>query len=248
MSDRRIARLGLLGGTSWESTLEYYRLLNEATNRKLGGLSTVEMILWSLDFGAIWDCKDRGDFVAIGRMFDEAARHLASGGAELIVICSNSGHQRADAVEAATGLPVVHIVDAAGIEMSRLGARRVGLLGTLETMTGGYYRDRLKDRFGIEVVVPPKEQQARVHEIAVDEVARGIRLESSRADLGRIVNELVDAGSEAVVLGCTELPLIAPQGARVPLLDTIKIHVEAIVRAAFAMKRNSAPAVISART
>jgi aspartate racemase len=242
MSERRMARLGLIGGTSWESTLEYYRRLNEATNHRLGGLSTVEIILWSLDFGVVWDCKERGDFAALQRMFDEAARHLAAGGAELIVICSNSGHQRADTVEAASGLPLVHIVDAVGQEIERLGAGRVGLLGTLDTMRGSYYGDRLKQRFGIDVIVPPPPEQERVHAIAIEEVARGVRLERSRAELGRIVDGLAARGAEAVILGCTELPLVAPEQARLPLVDTVAVHVEAIIEAAVAIKRTGAPA------
>jgi aspartate racemase len=228
----RLARLGLLGGTSWESTLEYYRMLNQATNRLLGGLSTVEIVLWSLDFGAIWHAKERKDFTSIGKMFDMAARDLLHAGVELLAICSNSGHQRADAVEAATGLPVVNIIDATGEELRRLGVRRVGLLGTLETMQGQYYRDRLLARFGMETVVPSPNVQTRVHEIAVNEVARGIRLESSRDDLARVVDGLSRQGADAVILGCTELPLIAPAAAPVPLLDTISIHVEEIVRRA----------------
>ncbi len=232
MSTPRMARLGLLGGTSWESTLEYYRRLNVETNRRLGGLRTAEMLLWSFDFGAVWDRKQHGDGAAIERMFVDAARKLAAAGAEMIVICSNAGHQRADAVAAATGLPLVHIVDAVGAGLRRLNAKRAGLLGTLDTMRGEYFRERLKSCFGIDVIVPDAVRQERVHAIAIEEMARGMRLESSRNELGEITDELAAQGATAVILGCTELPLIAPEHARVPLIDTIAVHVEAIVDAA----------------
>jgi aspartate racemase len=230
-----MARLGLLGGTSWESTLEYYRRINEATNRILGGLSTAEMIIWSFDFGAVWALKERGDSAGIARMFDDAARHLAAGGAELLVICSNAGHLRADAVAAASRLPVVHIVDAAGAALQRIGARRAGLLGTLDTMQGEYYRARLRERFAVETLVPDEAAQQRVHAIAIEEVARGRRLPGSTDELARIVEDLARQGADAVILGCTELPLVAPRSATpVPLLDTIALHVEAIVERASA--------------
>ncbi|HTR84758.1 MAG TPA: amino acid racemase [Reyranella sp.] len=225
--DHRAKRIGLIGGTSWESTLEYYRLINRRSAAVLGGDHTAEILLWSLDFGEVLALKRRGAFAALARQFRDAACGLVEQGAELLAICSNAGHQRADDIAGAVPVPLVHIVDAVGAELRRRGVSEVGLLGTLDTMQGGFYRDKLRRDWTIEVCVPAPGVQARVHAIAVEEVARGVRAEGSRRELAAIIDGLCPAG---VVLGCTELPLlVAPQDARVPVFDSLALHVDAIV-------------------
>jgi aspartate racemase len=222
-----------LGGTSWESTAEYYRLLNQRTNAILGGVSTAQLLLWSFDFGNILCLKQTREFHKIHEMFEHAAKRLASNGAEILAICSNSGHQRADAVASASGLPLVHIVDSVGAELRRLGAKTVGLLGTIETMQGTFYKDLLKQRFGVTVIVPTAAAQERVDHIALCEISRGIQLESSKTELMTTIDKLENAGADAVILGCTELPLlIGRTPCRVPTLDTISLHVDGIIEIA----------------
>jgi aspartate racemase len=226
----RMKRVGLIGGTSWESTLEYYRLINQRSGAALGGDRTAEILLWSLDFGAVRELKARGDFAALAVMFRSAARGLTALGAELLVICSNTGHLRAPDIEAAVAVPLAHIVDAVGVAIRRQGLGKVALLGTLETMRSTFYRDRLRQAWDIETVVPALDIQARVHEIAILEVARGQRSDESRAELVRIIEDLCPGTAGGAVLGCTELPLLVSQGdVEVPLFDSLSLHVDAIV-------------------
>ncbi len=227
MTRIRAMRIGLLGGTSWESTLEYYRLINQRTGAAMGGNYTAEILLWSFDFGEVLDLVANGNADSVLAQFKAAARGLAELGAELLVICSNTGHQRADLLEAAAGIPVVHIADAVGAEIKRRGGSKAGLLGTLATMQGTFYKDRLRQRWGVETVVPSPEIQARVHDIAIMEVAQGKRDEKSRQELVGIVNGLC---ADGVILGCTELPLLVRQDhVAVPVFDTLRLHVDAIV-------------------
>jgi aspartate racemase len=225
-------RLGLLGGTSWESTIEYYRLINQRSAAILGGNSTVELLLWSFDFGEILDYKARSDGAKIAEMFSKAAHGLAAMGAELLVICSNTGHQRAQELQEATKIPVVHIADACGEAIRVRQLDRVGLLGTLDTMEGSFYSEKLK-KFGLDVVVPGKKARNRVHEIAIDEISQGKRLDGSRIELLAVVDELKLQGAQGVILGCTELPLLVCQtDTSMPLFDTLSLHVDEIVRRA----------------
>jgi aspartate racemase len=229
----QVKRVGLIGGTSWESTLEYYRLINQRSGAALGGDRTAEILLWSLDFGAVLELKARGDFAQLAVMFRSAARGLAALGAELLVICSNTGHLRAPDTEAAVAVPLVHIVDAVGVAIRRQGLGRVALLGTLETMRSTFYRDRLREAWNVETVVPEPKIQARVHEIAILEVARGRRSNASRAELIQIIGELCPGAAGGVILGCTELPLlVSNEDVEVPLFDSLSLHVDAIVERA----------------
>jgi aspartate racemase len=225
-------RLGLLGGTSWESTVEYYRLINQRSAAILGGNSTVELLLWSFDFGEILDYKARSEGAKIAEMFSNAAHGLAAMGADLLVICSNTGHQRAEELQEATKIPVVHIADACGEAIRVRQLDRVGLLGTLDTMEGSFYSERLK-KFGLDVVVPEKKARNRIHEIAIDEISQGKRLDGSRIELLAAMDELKLQGAQGVILGCTELPLLVVQtDTSMPLFDTLSLHVDEIVRRA----------------
>ncbi len=226
----RTKRIGLLGGMSWESTLEYYRLINERTGARLGGNSTAEILLWSFNFGQILELLAQERSAEVGEQIAAGARGLADLGAELLVICTNSGHARAHALQEAAGIPVVHIADAVGAEMRRRGIQKAGLLGTIATMQGTFYREHLLKNWDIETVVPSPDVQARVHHIAIEEIACGKRLEKSRRDLANIANNLC---SDGVILGCTELPLlVTQQDVSVPVLNTLGLHVDAIVERA----------------
>ncbi len=226
----RAKRIGLLGGMSWESTLEYYRLINERTAARLGGNYTAEILLWSFNFGEILELLAQERSAEVGEKIATGARGLADLGAELLVICTNSGHARAYALQEAAGIPVVHIADAVGAEMRRRGIQKAGLLGTIATMQGTFYKEHLLKNWDIETVVPSPEVQARVHRIAIEEIACGKRLESSRRDLANIANDLC---SDGVILGCTELPLlVTQQDVSVPVLNTLGLHVDAIVERA----------------
>ncbi len=226
----RTRRIGLLGGMSWESTLEYYRLINERTAARLGGNYTAEVLLWSFNFGDILDLLAQDRSAEVGKQIEAGARGLAALGAELLVICTNSGHARAHALQEAAGIPVVHIADAVGAEMRRRGIRKAGLLGTIATMQGAFYRDHLLANWDIETTVPSQAVQERVHQIAIEEIACGKRLESSKQDLVNIANGLCRDG---VILGCTELPLlVTQQDVNVPVFNTLSLHVDAIVERA----------------
>ncbi len=223
-------RIGLLGGMSWESTLEYYRLINERTGARLGGNFTAEILLWSFNFGEILELLAQERSAEVGEKIATGARGLASLGAELLVICTNSGHARAHALQEAAGIPVVHIADAVGAEMRRRGIQKAGLLGTIATMQGTFYKEHLLKNWDIETVVPSPDVQARVHQIAIEEISCGKRLESSRRELADVVNNLC---SDGVILGCTELPLlVTQQDVNVPVLNTLSLHVDAIVERA----------------
>jgi aspartate racemase len=235
-----VKRIGLIGGTSWESTLQYYRLVNQLSNRSLGGLDTAEVLLHSLNFGEVLRDKEasrgapndaRNDARFVG-----TARALVAQGADLLAICSNTGHRRAELVQAAVDVPLVHIADATARAIRAAGMQCVALAGTLDTMEAGFYVDRMKVMWGITVLVPERPDRERVHSIALDEIAKGRRLEGSKADLARILRGLVHAGAQAAVLGCTELPLLLCQDdVPFPVFDTMTLHVEEILRQAAAV-------------
>jgi aspartate racemase len=226
-------RIGLIGGTSWESTLEYYRLLNQLSNRRLGGLDTAEVLLHSLNFGEVLRDKDAGRGERNDERYVQAARALVAQGAGVLAICSNTGHRRADLVEAAVQVPLVHIADATAQAILAAGMRCVGLAGTLDTMEGGFYVDRMKAKWGISVLVPDRPRRERVHSIALDEIAKGHRLPASKAELKGILQDMMDAGAQGAVLGCTELPLLLGQDdVSFCVFDTMTLHVHELLRQA----------------
>lgn len=227
-------RIGLIGGTSWESTLQYYRLLNQFSNRSLGGLDTAEVLLHSLNFGEVLRDASRGAQRNDDR-YVGAARALVAQGAGLLAICSNTGHRRAELVQAAVDVPLVHIADATAQAIRAAGMKCVALAGTLDTMEAGFYVKRMKAMWDIDVLVPERMDRERVHSIALDEIANGRRLEGSKTDLARILSRLIDAGAQAAVLGCTELPLLLSQDdVPFPVFDTMTLHAEEILRQAAA--------------
>ena len=222
--------LGLIGGMTWHSTVDYYRLINEGVAARLGGYRSAEMVMVSVDFAPVEDLQTKGDWTGLGRMMVRAAKVLEGAGAEALVICANTMHQLAPDIEAAVRLPIIHIADAAAAEINKRGLGTVALLGTRYTMEMDFYRGRLASRHGLTVIVPDGPQRDIVHRIIYDELGQGvIRDESRRAYVG-IIEDLVRRGAQGVILGCTEIPLLIQQkDSPVPVFDTTALHAAAAV-------------------
>lgn len=220
--------IGLIGGMSWESTVPYYRQINETVKAELGGLHSARVVLYSLDFHEVERLQHAGDWDAAGALLADAARALQAAGAEVLVLCTNTMHKVAPAIEAAVRLPLLHIADPTAEAVRAAGVSRVGLLGTRFTMEQPFYRDRLQDRFGLEVLVPPESDRESVHRIIYDELCVGRIVDASRADYRRVMADLVDRGAQAIILGCTEISLLVGEhDATVPLFDTTALHARA---------------------
>ncbi|KRG70204.1 aspartate racemase [Pseudoxanthomonas dokdonensis] len=217
--------LGLIGGMSWQSTLPYYRIINQTVADRLGGLHSARLLLYSVDFHDIEQLQQRGDWVAAGHLLAEAARSLQLAGAQSIVVCTNTMHKVADAIEAAIDIPLLHVADATALALRGDGRRRVGLLGTRFTMEQAFYRQRLEQGHGLQVIVPDAQDRDTVHRIIYDELCVGVVKADSRAALQAVAGQLLDAGAEAIILGCTELSLLlGPEDTVAPLYDTTLIH------------------------
>lgn len=221
--------IGLVGGMSWESTAEYYRLANVLVAERLGGLHSARLLLASVDFAGIEELQRAGEWDRAGAELAEVARSLQAGGAELIVLCTNTMHIVAGAVAAAVDLPLLHIGDVTADAVHAAGLRRVGLLGTAFTMEQPFLREHLGDR-GLDVLVPGADDRALVHRVIYEELCRGVVREESRRAYREVMARLVGAGAEGIVLGCTEIELLVGAGdAAVPLFPTTRLHVEAAV-------------------
>lgn len=224
--------IGLIGGLSWESSAEYYRLLNRAVRDRLGGLHAANIVLHSLDFAPIAAMQAEGDWPALDRAMVEAAAALERSGADLLLICSNTMHRCAGAIEAASALPLIHIAGPVTAAIKAAGLGRVGLLGTAFTMEQDFYRGRMADA-GLDVIVPDEAGRAAVHRIIYDELVQGVIREESRGAYQQVIAALIDRGAEAIILGCTEIMLlVGPEDSAVPLFDTLALHVEAAVERA----------------
>lgn len=227
--------IGLLGGMSWESTVSYYQALNRGVRAQLGGLRSARVLLNSVDFAGIERLQHAGDWPATARLLAAEARKLQDGGADFLLIGTNTMHKVAPEIEAAIDIPLLHIADATAAKLRADGITRVGLLGTRFTMEQDFYKGRLQDRFGLAVLVPDEAGRNRVHRIIYDELCLGEIRESSRAEYLAIIEALAAAGAEAVILGCTEIALLVGDArAAVPLYDTTAIHAEAAVALALA--------------
>lgn len=225
--------IGVLGGMSWESTVSYYQVLNRGVRERLGGLHSARILLHSVDFAEIERLQVQGDWEQAGQVLAKAARSLEAGGADFLLLATNTMHKVAPALEAAVSIPLLHIADATGARLVRDGVRRVGLLGTRFTMEQDFYKGRLSERFALEVVTPDELQRERVHRIIYDELCLGVVNDASRAEYLAIISALAEQGCEAVILGCTEIALLVGQcQAAVPLYDTTAIHAEAAISAA----------------
>lgn len=227
--------IGLIGGMSWESSAEYYRLINQTVRARLGGLRSARCLMWSFDFGEIEALQHAGRWDDAAAEMIAAARRLERGGADFIVICTNTMHRMADEVQAAIGLPLLHIADPTAERIVRAGLRTVGLLGTAFTMEQDFYKGRLFERHGLQVLVPGDDDRALVHRVIYDELVQGRVEPSSRQAYCEVIGRLVDRGAEAVILGCTEIMLLVQPGdSAVPVFDTTAIHAEAAVDLALA--------------
>ncbi|MGW7285063.1 aspartate/glutamate racemase family protein [Streptomyces sp. NPDC054847] len=226
--------IGLIGGMSWESSAEYYRLLNEFVRDRLGGLHSARCVLHSVDFAEIEQLQTAGEWERAGEILAAAARGLEAAGAELLLICTNTMHKVAGQVEAAVRVPLLHLADATADAVKARGLTRVGLLGTAFTMEQDFYRERLAGH-GLEVLTPDAEGRALVHRVIYDELCLGVVRDESRARYQDVIGELVGAGAEGVVLGCTEIELlIGPGDSPVPVFPTTTLHARAAVEAALA--------------
>ena len=221
--------IGLIGGMSWESTIPYYRTINETVKQRLGGLHSAKIVLYSVDFHEIEQLQRSGDWQCAGELLAQAAQTLARAGANCIVLCTNTMHKVAPQIEAAVGIPLLHIADATGQAIRRAGLNKVALLGTRFTMEQDFYKQRLSERHAIDVVVPNEMEREVVHRVIYQELCLGqIQLES-RAAYRRIMQRLVEQeAAQAIILGCTEISLLVDQSdASVPLFDTTAIHAQA---------------------
>ncbi|WP_431296290.1 aspartate/glutamate racemase family protein [Rahnella sp. PAMC 25559] len=229
--------LGLIGGMSWESTVPYYRMINEHVKQQLGGLHSAKLFLYSVDFYEIEKLQMAGDWQQAGEILGNAARSLARAGAEVIVVCTNTMHKVAGDIERIGGLPLLHIADATAEKIKGQGLRKIGLLGTRFTMEQDFYRGRLQEKHQIDVVTPDDADRAIVHRIIYEELCLGIIKEDSREEYRRIIGKLEQQGVEGIILGCTEITLlVGAEDARVAVFDTTAIH--ALAAAEFALTQD----------
>lgn len=217
--------IGLIGGMSWESTVPYYRLINETVKARLGGLHSAKVVLYSVDFHEVERLQHSGDWEAAGALLAGAARALEAAGADFLVLCTNTMHKVAAAIEGAVGIPLFHIADPTAEEIKSAGIGTVGLIGTRFTMEQEFYKGRLRERHGLAVLVPPAGDREIVHRVIYEELCLGKIVDGSREEYRRIMADLVARGAEAILLGCTEISLLVGRGdSTVPLFDTTSLH------------------------
>ena len=222
--------LGLIGGMTWHSTVDYYRLINEGVHERLGGSHSAELLLLSIDFEPIEELQGRGDWAGMAKLMGEWARRLEAAGAEGLVICTNTMHRLADSVTGAVSVPLIHIADATAGAIKEKGVATVGLLGTRYTMEMDFYRGRLEKEHGLKVLIPEEPGRTAVHDIIYRELAQGVVREGSRQAYVEVIRGLKRRGAQGVILGCTEIPLlIKAADSPIPVFDTTALHAAAAV-------------------
>jgi len=227
--------IGLVGGLSWESSKEYYRIINETVNERLGGLHSAKCILYSLDFAESREIQQTKGWDEVTKILIDAAQRLEAAGADIVVICANTMHKFAPEIQREIHVPILHIADATAEKILEKGLKKVGLLGTKMTMEEGFYKDRIHERFGIDVLVPDKDDRDFIERVIFDELCIGKMNPFSKKRFKEIIEKLVDKGAEGIVLGCTEIPLLIKQeDVNVPMFDTTELHSRAAV--AYALK------------
>jgi aspartate racemase len=221
--------IGLIGGMSWESSLEYYRIVNEVVKSRLGGLHSAQCIMYSVDFAEIEILQRQGKWDEATNLMIDAARHVEKGGADFFLICTNTMHLMADEVQDSVTIPLIHIADVTALAVKERGIKTIGLLGTKFTMEEDFYRGRLIQNHGLEVLIPEEEgERDNIHDIIFDELCLGTIEQSSREQFITVMEKLAARGAEGIILGCTEIGLLTgDEDSRVPLFDTTKIHAEA---------------------
>ena len=223
--------IGLIGGMSWESSLEYYRIINEFVRDTLGGFHSAKIVLYSFDFAEIAALHEEEDWDAAAKLLIAAATRLEEAGADVLAICTNTMHKVADPMQKNVGIPLLHIVDATAEAIKARGLKKVGLLGTKFTMEQDFYRKKLSDRHGLEVIVPAEGERQVVNHVIYDELCCGQIRPSSKEQFGAIMRNLVANGAEGIILGCTEIGLLVDQqDVEIPLFDTTIIHAKAVAR------------------
>jgi aspartate racemase len=228
--------IGLIGGMSWESSIEYYRIINEATRDKLGGLHSAKSIMYSVEFAEIEALQHAGRWDEASHILIAAAQSLEKAGADVVLICTNTMHKLYDDLQRKIGIPMLHIADATAEVIKEKGIAKVGLLGTRFTMEEDFYKGRLIEKYDLEVIVPPAEEMQEVHRIIYDELCAGVIEPSSKLIYAGIIDRLVAAGAQGIILGCTEIGLLVKQeDSAIPLFDTTEIHAKAAVQ--YALER-----------
>jgi aspartate racemase len=226
----RPAIIGLIGGMSWESSAEYYRIINQEMNRRLGGVHSAQCLMYSLDFEEIKRLQHEGDWESLAEGMKEAAARLERGGADFIVLCTNTMHRLADAISSAVGIPLLHIADPTADKIKAADFQRIALLGTAFTMEQEFYKGRLRQHHGLDVIVPDESDRRIVHEIIYKELVLGRITPESRQAYREIIARLVERDAQAVILGCTEIMLlVSDEDSPVPLFDTTTLHAVAAV-------------------
>ena len=222
--------IGLIGGMSWESSLEYYRIINEQVKEKIGGLHSAKSLMYSLDFDEIEKLQHQGKWDKLSSVMIKAAQDLEKGGADFVLICTNTMHKMADDVQDNINIPLLHLVDTTADKIKQNKLKKVGLLGTKFTMEEDFYKGRLMNKYGLDVIIPNEKDRKIIHQVIYQELCLGNIKKSSKDRYIEIINKLIESGAEAVILGCTEIPLLIQQeDVKVPLYDTTTIHAEAAV-------------------
>jgi aspartate racemase len=222
--------IGLIGGMSWESSIEYYRIINETVRARLGGLHSAKSIMYSVDFAEIETLQQQGKWDEATDLMIDAAQRIERGGADFVIICTNTMHKMADEVQNHIQIPLLHIADATAEKIKAHGLKKIGLLGTRFTMEEDFYRGRLTEKQGLEVIIPTERERDIVHRVIFDELCLGEIKEPSKEQYVRIMDHLVRDGAEGIILGCTEISLlIQEEDSQIPLFDTTKIHAMAAV-------------------
>jgi len=227
--------IGLIGGMSWESSAEYYRIINQTVQERLGGLHSAQCILFSFDFQEIEHLQHRGEWEQLTKLMIRAAQRLEGAGAELLAICTNTMHKMAEEVQTSVSIPLVHIADATAKAIMEKGLDEVALLGTRFTMEEDFYKKRLQEKYKLEVIIPSESDRELIDNVIYTELCCGVTKQSSREQFKAIIEKLASNGAQGIILGCTEIPLLlSQQDAEIPLFDTTRIHAQAAVEMALA--------------
>lgn len=227
--------IGLIGGMSWESSIEYYRIINETVREKLGGLHSSKSVMYSVDFAEIETLQHHNRWEEATQLMIEAAQHVQNGGADFVLICTNTMHKMAEDVQKHIDIPILHIADATAEAIKSKGLTKIGLLGTRFTMEEQFYRGRLESKHGLTVLIPSEEDREIIHRVIYDELCLGEVKSSSKGKYAAIIDKLIQAGAQGIILGCTEISLLVEEAhSSVPIFDTTLIHANSAVEYALA--------------